>query len=150
MLSYAFQVAMSSLESRGFRNEVLSSLVKLYRNLQTPDYVNMCQCLIFLDDPKTVAEVLEKLSKDSEVSFSLFKFRFLKLMISSLGKAQSLKLIVCKSFLVFAVHQTGFGTRVCCGQQAMGCWRINISALLQIQGHRQHLVFLFWTVIIRR
>lgn len=74
MLSYAFQVAMSSLESRGFRNEVLSSLVKLYRNLQTPDYVNMCQCLIFLDDPKTVAEVLEKLSKDSEVSFSLFLF----------------------------------------------------------------------------
>lgn len=68
MLSYAFQVAMLSLESRGFRNEVLRTLVSLYRDLATPDYVNMCQCLIFLDDPQSVAQVLEKLSKESEVS----------------------------------------------------------------------------------
>lgn len=68
MLSYAFQVAMSLIQNRGFRNIVLRSLVGLYRNLATPDYVNMCQCLIFLDDPLAVAEVLEKLSKDTEVS----------------------------------------------------------------------------------
>lgn len=66
MLSYAFQVAMSLIQNRGFRNIVLRSLVGLYRNLATPDYVNMCQCLIFLDDPLAVAEVLEKLSKDTE------------------------------------------------------------------------------------
>lgn len=68
MLSYAFQVAMASLENRGFRNIVLRCLVDLYRDLATPDYVNMCQCLIFLDDPLAVAQVLEKLSKESEVS----------------------------------------------------------------------------------
>lgn len=68
MLSYAFQVAMASLENRGFRNIVLRCLVRLYRDLATPDYVNMCQCLIFLDDPLAVAQVLEKLSKDSEDS----------------------------------------------------------------------------------
>ncbi|PSN34480.1 26S proteasome non-ATPase regulatory subunit 1 [Blattella germanica] len=68
MLSYAFQVAMSLIQNRGFRNIVLRSLVGLYRNLTTPDYVNMCQCLIFLDDPLAVAEVLEKLSKDTEDS----------------------------------------------------------------------------------
>lgn len=67
MLSYAFQVAMSLIQNRGFRNKVLRSLVDLYQNLKTPDYVNMCQCLIFLDDPLLVAEVLEKLSKDTEV-----------------------------------------------------------------------------------
>ncbi|KAJ8892178.1 hypothetical protein PR048_004758 [Dryococelus australis] len=66
MLSYAFQVAMSLIQNRGFRNMVLRTLVDLYRNLATPDYVNMCQCLIFLDDPLAVAEVLEKLSKDTE------------------------------------------------------------------------------------
>ncbi|XP_063234338.1 26S proteasome non-ATPase regulatory subunit 1 [Bacillus rossius redtenbacheri] len=66
MLSYAFQVAMSLIQNRGFRNIVLRTLVDLYRNLATPDYVNMCQCLIFLDDPLAVAEVLEKLSKDTE------------------------------------------------------------------------------------
>ncbi|XP_034238410.1 26S proteasome non-ATPase regulatory subunit 1 [Thrips palmi] len=68
MLHYAFQVAMSLIQNRGFRNSVLRSLVALYRDLDTPDYVNMCQCLIFLDDPLAVADVLEKLSKDSEDS----------------------------------------------------------------------------------
>ncbi|XP_047109390.1 26S proteasome non-ATPase regulatory subunit 1 isoform X1 [Schistocerca piceifrons] len=68
MLTYAFQVAMSLIQNRGFRNTVLRSLVDLYRNLATPDYVNMCQCLIFLDDPLAVAEILDKLSKDTEDS----------------------------------------------------------------------------------
>ena len=68
MLQYAFQVAMSLIQNRGFRNLVLRSLVALYRDLEIPDYVNMCQCLIFLDDPLAVADVLEKLSKDSEDS----------------------------------------------------------------------------------
>lgn len=68
MLSYAFQVAMSLIQNRGFRNTVLRCLVSLYRNLGTPDYVNMCQCLIFLDDPLAVAELLDRLSKGSQES----------------------------------------------------------------------------------
>ncbi|XP_050307174.1 26S proteasome non-ATPase regulatory subunit 1 [Anthonomus grandis grandis] len=66
MLSYAFQVAMSLIQNRGFRNTVLRSLVGLYRSLSTPDYVNMCQCLIFLEDPLSVAEILDKLVSGSE------------------------------------------------------------------------------------
>nr|XP_033340629.1 26S proteasome non-ATPase regulatory subunit 1 [Megalopta genalis] len=66
MLSYAFQVVMSLIQNRGFRNTVLRCLVSLYRNLGTPDYVNMCQCLIFLDDPLAVAELLNRLSKGSQ------------------------------------------------------------------------------------
>lgn len=66
MLNYAFQVAMSLIQNRGFRNEVLRALVELYKNLAVPDYVNMCQCLIFLDESRAVAEVLDKLSKGSE------------------------------------------------------------------------------------
>lgn len=66
MLSYAFQVAMSLIQHRAFRNTVLRSLVSLYRSLAEPDYVNMCQCLIFLEDPLSVAEILDKLIKESE------------------------------------------------------------------------------------
>ncbi|XP_055381283.1 26S proteasome non-ATPase regulatory subunit 1 [Condylostylus longicornis] len=65
MLAYAYQVTMSLIQNRGFRNEVLRCLVDLYRNLSTPDYVNMCQCLIFLEDPLAVAEVLDKLTRSS-------------------------------------------------------------------------------------
>lgn len=66
MLSYAFQVAMSLIQNRAFRNQVLRSLVSLYRGLGIPDYVNMCQCLIFLEDPLSVAEILDKLVKDGD------------------------------------------------------------------------------------
>ncbi|XP_072383530.1 26S proteasome non-ATPase regulatory subunit 1 [Diabrotica undecimpunctata] len=66
MLTYAFQVAMSLIQNRAFRNTVLRSLVGLYRGLNTPDYVNMCQCLIFLDDPLSVAEILDRLVTGKE------------------------------------------------------------------------------------
>jgi len=66
MLSYSLSICMSLIESRLFRNEVLRVLVKLYLNLATPDYIRVSQCLIFLDDPDSVAEILEKLIKSSE------------------------------------------------------------------------------------
>ncbi|XP_037088868.1 26S proteasome non-ATPase regulatory subunit 1-like [Pollicipes pollicipes] len=68
MLQYAFTVAMSLIQNRQFRNAVLRALVDLYRNLATPDYVNMCQCLIFLDDPSAVAQVLERLIRGTQDS----------------------------------------------------------------------------------
>lgn len=68
MLIYAFTVAMSLLQNRGFRSTVLRSLVGLYRGLNIPDYVNMCQCLIFLEDPLSVAEILDKLTHGPQES----------------------------------------------------------------------------------
>lgn len=59
---------MSLIQNRAFRNTVLRSLVGLYRGLTTPDYVNMCQCLIFLEDPLSVAEILDKLVLGNEES----------------------------------------------------------------------------------
>ena len=40
------------------RGELLETLVKLYKELKTPDYVQMCQCLIFLDQPMPVSDIL--------------------------------------------------------------------------------------------
>jgi len=65
MLSYAFRVVMSLIQSRDYRSQLLRTLVRLYKALATPDYVQMCQCLIFLDEPLSVADVLEKLSAGS-------------------------------------------------------------------------------------
>lgn len=66
MLAYAFQVAMSLIQNRGFRNTVLRCLVSLYRSLAVPDYVNMVQCLIFLEDPLSVAQILDKLTTSTD------------------------------------------------------------------------------------
>ena len=65
MLSYAFRVAMNLIQNRSYRAELLRCLVDLYMGLKNPDYVQMCQCLIFLDDPLAVADVLENLSQGS-------------------------------------------------------------------------------------
>ncbi|KAL7035627.1 hypothetical protein ACKWTF_008475 [Chironomus riparius] len=66
MLAYAFQVTMSLIQNRGFRNTVLHCLVELYSSLGVPDYVNMVQCLIFLEDPMQVAKLLDTLTKGGE------------------------------------------------------------------------------------
>lgn len=66
MLVYAFQVTMSLIQNRSFRNTVLEKLVDLYRGLGIPDYVNMVQCLIFLEQPLIVAELLDKLTKGGD------------------------------------------------------------------------------------
>lgn len=68
MLSYAFKVCMSLIQSRHFRNTILRVLTNLYMGLGTPDYINVCQCYIFLDDAQAVAHILVQLTKGNEDS----------------------------------------------------------------------------------
>lgn len=75
MLSYAFRVCMSLIENRQFRDEILRKLVRLYRNLEKPDYINMIQCLIFLDDANSVADILDKLSKSEDKHHALMAYQ---------------------------------------------------------------------------
>lgn len=46
---------------------MLRLLVKLYESVESPDWVSICQCLMFLDDAAEVAKILERLIKGSEV-----------------------------------------------------------------------------------
>ena len=50
--------------------QVLRLLIKLYESVENPDWVNIAQCLLFLDDAPEVAKILDKLLKGSEVSKS--------------------------------------------------------------------------------
>ena len=54
-----------------FLQQVLRLLVRLYMNLKVPDYINVCQCLIFLDDTQAVADILDKLTREGEVRFKV-------------------------------------------------------------------------------
>ncbi|XP_034661041.1 26S proteasome non-ATPase regulatory subunit 1 [Drosophila subobscura] len=75
MLAYAYNVTMSLIQNRGFRNEVLRCLVGLYKDLGVPDYVNMCQCLIFLEDPLAVAEMLDTLTRSAVETNNLMAYQ---------------------------------------------------------------------------
>lgn len=66
MLGYSLTICMRLVESLSFRNQILRVLVKLYLNLATPDHISVSQCLIFVDDPDSVADIMEKLITTSE------------------------------------------------------------------------------------
>ena len=91
MLSYAFRVAMNLIQNRSYRAELLRCLVDLYMGLERPDYVQMCQCLIFLDDPLAVANVLENLSQGSDDE-SLMACQVCTLLLSTLVCLKQIKI----------------------------------------------------------
>lgn len=58
LLLYTFTISQKVVDNRDFRKQVLTALIELYRSLATPDYISMCQCLLFLNDHQSVADVL--------------------------------------------------------------------------------------------
>nr|XP_043631876.1 26S proteasome non-ATPase regulatory subunit 1 homolog A-like [Erigeron canadensis] len=75
-LSYCMNVSHAFVNRREYRREVLLLLVKVYQDLASPDYLNICQCLMFLDQPEGVASVLEKLLRsdnkdDASMAFQI-------------------------------------------------------------------------------
>jgi len=73
MLQYAFVLSSKVIVSREFRQKVFAVLTELYRGLPVPDYINLCQCLLFLDDHAGVAAVLDGLLEkgDPEMAYQV-------------------------------------------------------------------------------
>jgi len=101
MLSYCLNICMTLLESRQFRNLILRNLVQLYLNLSTPDYISVCECLVFLDDPESVADILEKLVKDSgersliayQIGFDLYENASQQLLSAIINALKAISLV---------------------------------------------------------
>ena len=55
------------------RGELLTTLVNHYKGLSSPDFVQMSQCLIFLDEPLALADVLKKLSNGNDAPIPITK-----------------------------------------------------------------------------
>ncbi|KAL2923387.1 26S proteasome non-ATPase regulatory subunit 1-like protein A [Bienertia sinuspersici] len=54
---------------------VLRLLVRVYQKLPSPDYLSICQCLMFLDQPEGVASILEKLLRAESKDDALLAFQ---------------------------------------------------------------------------
>ncbi|KAL5542574.1 hypothetical protein UlMin_010284 [Ulmus minor] len=74
-LSYCINVSHSFVNLREYRREVLQLLVKVYQKLPSPDYLSICQCLMFLDEPEGVASILEKLLRSENKDDALLAFQ---------------------------------------------------------------------------
>ncbi|KAM2404235.1 hypothetical protein EV1_031240 [Malus domestica] len=74
-LSYCIHVSHSFVNLREYRHEVLRLLVKVYQKLPSPDYLSICQCLMFLDEPEGVANILEKLLRSEDKDDALLAYQ---------------------------------------------------------------------------
>ncbi|RUP51626.1 hypothetical protein BC936DRAFT_146875 [Jimgerdemannia flammicorona] len=61
LLAYVLDVSMTLIQNLDFRNKTLRLLVRLFKNLQEPDYVSISQCLVHLNDPASCSELLREL-----------------------------------------------------------------------------------------
>ncbi|KAK8939281.1 hypothetical protein KSP40_PGU016575 [Platanthera guangdongensis] len=74
-LSYCINLSHSFVYHRVYRCKILSLLVKIYQGLSSPDYINICQCLMFLNEPYTVATTLETLLRSGNKDDDLLAFQ---------------------------------------------------------------------------
>ncbi|KAK6161825.1 hypothetical protein DH2020_005206 [Rehmannia glutinosa] len=74
-INYCIDVSHSFVNRREYRLEVLRLLVKVYEQLSSPDYLSICQRLMFLDEPEGVASILEKLLRSDNVDDALLAFQ---------------------------------------------------------------------------
>lgn len=74
-LSYCINLSHSFVYHRVYRCKILRLLVKIYQGLSSPDYINICQCLMFLNEPYAVATTVEKLLRSDEKDDDLLAFQ---------------------------------------------------------------------------
>ncbi|MQL85616.1 hypothetical protein Taro_018134 [Colocasia esculenta] len=74
-LSYCINLSHSFVNQREYRSEVLRLLVKIYERLPSPDYLTICQCLMFLNDSEGVASILKRLIQSGSKDDSLLAFQ---------------------------------------------------------------------------
>ncbi|KAG0498309.1 hypothetical protein HPP92_002606 [Vanilla planifolia] len=74
-LSYCINLSHSFVYHREYRCEILRLLVKIYQGLPSPDYINICQCLMFLNEPETVATTVERLLRSGSKDDALLAFQ---------------------------------------------------------------------------
>ncbi|VDK61262.1 unnamed protein product [Onchocerca ochengi] len=61
LLTETVAKVLESQMDRAFRSIVLDLLLRLFSELEEPDFVSMCQCLIKLEKPDDVADILQRL-----------------------------------------------------------------------------------------
>ena len=68
LLLYTKESSLNVVQNLAFRDKVLALLVKLYQSssiINEPDYLAVCQCLVFLNDHNSCSQILKKLSESN-------------------------------------------------------------------------------------
>lgn len=63
VLTYIQDTAMGVVQRIDFRNELLNTLVELYKSLPSPDYFSIAQCFVYLSAPERATQLLVDLTQ---------------------------------------------------------------------------------------
>ncbi|XP_042047599.1 26S proteasome non-ATPase regulatory subunit 1 homolog A-like isoform X1 [Salvia splendens] len=74
-INYCIDVCHSFVKQLEYRRGILRLMVKIYQQLPSPDYLSMCQHLMFLDEPDGVATILYELLRSDNVDDALLAFQ---------------------------------------------------------------------------
>lgn len=61
MIEYISKLCLTVVEESHLLEKILLLLVKISSEVDSPNYINVCNCLVHLDNPKHVARILTKL-----------------------------------------------------------------------------------------
>ncbi len=77
-LGYAFTIAQKNVKSKGFRNEILRTLIAIYESKQGGnfDYYKICKCQFFLNMPDSAAILLGRLAQSEEDYLIAYQIAF--------------------------------------------------------------------------
>lgn len=73
--NFVYHVERQTFELVWVFVQVLRLLVKVYQKLPSPDYLSICQCLMFLDEPEGVANILERLLRSEDKDDALLAYQ---------------------------------------------------------------------------
>merc|ERR1712226_161435 len=75
MIDYVAKLCLTVVEESGLRKKILLLLVKISKQMSNPNYINVCSCLVHLNDATMVAEILKTLCESDDQSNKLVGFQ---------------------------------------------------------------------------
>ncbi|GER50067.1 26S proteasome non-ATPase regulatory subunit [Striga asiatica] len=93
IMRYCIDICHSFVNNRTYRREVIRVLIKDYEYHPTPDYLCLCQGLMFLDDHESVASIFEKLLLSENVDDALLAFQIAFDLVGNENQAFLLKVV---------------------------------------------------------
>jgi len=104
MIGYVAKLCLTVVEETSLRRKILLLLVKISKEVEKPNFINVCNCLVHLNDSNMVAEILNSLvcSSDNsnklvgyQIAFDLYENStqgFIKRIIKQLNKTETTQL----------------------------------------------------------
>lgn len=71
MVLYVSNICLTVVEEASLKKKILLLLVKIAKQQEKPDFINVCSCLLHLNDAQMVAQILQTLLK-SKVSTKVY------------------------------------------------------------------------------